>query len=156
MGRAAEALQLVCLMNSYNGFEPVQRYRALRWLKAETAAGRRHSPTVCDACGQSEGVIQAHSEDYSEPFGDHIGAYGFCYLCHMMIHCRHHDRNRWDQYRQAVREGHQPAALKGRNWTAVKAILSGAEPLWGEHRVVRERTVLDDIAEGIIRGAHGE
>ncbi|TPW00438.1 MAG: hypothetical protein USCAAHI_00115 [Beijerinckiaceae bacterium] len=44
-------------MNSYNNFSPAQRMRALRWLRAEYAAGRRHPPLVCDACGQTEGVI---------------------------------------------------------------------------------------------------
>ena len=39
--------------------------RALRWLKGEYAAGRRHPPLVCDACDQDEGPIEAHSEDYS-------------------------------------------------------------------------------------------
>jgi hypothetical protein len=61
-------------VNSYNGFTPQQRAHALRGLNREYAAGRRQRPTSCDACGQTEGVIEPHSEDYSEPFGDHIGA----------------------------------------------------------------------------------
>ena len=65
-------------MNPYNGFSPVQRVQALRWLKGEYAARRRQRPTSCDGCGQTEGIIQAHSEDYGQPFGDHIGAFGFC------------------------------------------------------------------------------
>jgi hypothetical protein len=44
-----------------------------RWLEREYAAGRRARPIMCDACGQADGPIDAHSEDYSAPFGDHIG-----------------------------------------------------------------------------------
>jgi hypothetical protein len=43
--------------------------KARRWLQGEYAAGRRARPTVCDACGQTEGEISAHSESYAEPFG---------------------------------------------------------------------------------------
>lgn len=145
-------------MNSYNGFSPAQRVRALRWYNAQLAQGLRSRPTVCEACGQTEGIIEAHSEDYSEPFGDHIGAYGFCYLCHMMLHCRHHDQARFDEYRAAVRDGWRAPASRGRNWGAVKKLLAGFEPLWRECQgEPRECTVLDDIAEGILRRAnHGE
>jgi hypothetical protein len=143
-------------LNSYNGFEPGQRYRALRWLKGEVAAGHRRPPEVCEACGQTEGIVEAHSEDYSAPFGDHIGAYGFCYVCHMMLHCRHHDRARWDRYRQIIREGYRAPAPQGRAWGAVKAILSGQEPLWTAWAPARERTVLDDIDEGILRRANDQ
>lgn len=34
-------------------------------------------------------MIDAHAEDYSEPFGDHIDHYGLCYFCHLLLHCRH-------------------------------------------------------------------
>ena len=33
-------------MNPYNGFDHNQRMKALRWLKAEYAAGRRTPPIV--------------------------------------------------------------------------------------------------------------
>ena len=146
-------------MNSYNGFEPGQRYRALRWLKGEVAAGRRHPPTVCEACGQTEGIIEAHSEDYSDPFGDHIGAYGFCYVCHMMIHCRLKAPEAWKDYREAVRAGYRPPAQSARNFGAVKALLAGKVPLWRDEyeNEPRERTVLDEIDEGLLRRTnHGK
>ena len=70
---------------SYNGFSAAQRNRAGRWLNAEYAAGRRTRPTRCQACGTTEGV-RGHSEDYSEPFGPHIGAFGLCHRCHLALH----------------------------------------------------------------------
>lgn len=94
-------------MKPYNGFDHNQRMRALHWLRAEYAAGRRHPPTMCDACGQNEGHIEAHSEDYSgPPYGPHIGQHGLCYRCHMAIHCRFRHPIAWMAYRHRVREGH--------------------------------------------------
>jgi hypothetical protein len=75
-------------MGPYNGFSAAQRQRALAWVKKQYAAGTRQRPTRCDACSQDRGIIERHSEDYSEPFGDHIGAYALCFTCHMMVHAR--------------------------------------------------------------------
>lgn len=108
-------------MNSYNGFSPNERTKALRWLRAEYAAGRRTPPIVCEVCTQAEGIIEAHSEDYSEPFGPHIGAHGLCYRCHMMLHCRFKNREAWEVYKAHIREGRVFAPLRTRNFYAVLA-----------------------------------
>jgi hypothetical protein len=145
-------------VNSYNGFEPAERMRALRWLKGEVAAGRRHQPTVCEACGQTEGIVEAHSEDYSAPFGDHIGAYGFCYVCHMMIHCRFKAPDAWVSYISALRDGHRPLPSYSRAFGVIRGLLAGRYTLWSNTpNAPRERTVLDDIDEGTRRGnKHGQ
>jgi hypothetical protein len=64
----------------YNGFTPKERENAYRWLMQEVSEGRRILQTICEACGSENG--RPHSEDYSEPFGDHIGAYILCDRCH--------------------------------------------------------------------------
>ena|SRR5450759_3655557 len=92
-------------MREYNGYTPTERMRALRWLQAEYAAGRRHRPIVCDVCGQSEGPIEAHSENYSAPYGDHTGQHGLCYRCHMMVHCRFKSHEAFEHYRRHVHGG---------------------------------------------------
>lgn len=92
-------------MKAYNGFEPAQRYRALNWLKGEYKAGRRRLPTACDCCEQTKGILEHHSEDYSEPFGDHIGEYALCYICHMMIHCRFRNQGKWQEYKRIIASG---------------------------------------------------
>lgn len=132
-------------MNSYNGFTPEQRMKALYWLKAQVKAGTRTAPTECMACGQKEGVIEAHSEDYSEPFGDHIGAYAFCYRCHMMIHCRFRSPEAWNSYRLQVRNGTVFAACYTRNFQKIVSYLTMSEVLIQRRQASRERTVLDDI-----------
>jgi hypothetical protein len=93
------------MANPYNGFTPEQRDAAYYWAKAEERAGRRRRPTSCDACGQTEGLLQRHSEDYSAPYGPHIGAIGFCYRCHMMTHCRFKRPALWAEYCDAIAAG---------------------------------------------------
>ena len=92
-------------MNSYNGFTPKQRYAALAWLKDQHKQGLREmEPTQCEVCGQTHGKLMYHSEDYSYPFGDHIGAYALCYTCHMMIHCRFRNKAAWNIYIQSLKQ----------------------------------------------------
>jgi hypothetical protein len=133
-------------LKTYNGFNHTQRIKALNWLNREYAAGRRKRPTVCDACGQTHGHLEAHSEDYSEPFGGHIGAHGLCYRCHMMIHCRFKNQTAWDIYRRHIREGRifQPI---GRNFSAfcAQTLTKKGEGVPFEHGRARKRTLLDDI-----------
>lgn len=104
-------------MKSYNGFSPSQRYKALNWLKGEYAAGRRARPFSCDCCRQTEGIIEHHSEDYSEPFGNNIGQYALCYICHMMIHCRFRNPRQWQLYKQMVADGANFKPFYVRNFT---------------------------------------
>lgn len=117
-------------MNSYNGFTPAQRVAALKWLNREYAAGRRTRPTRCDACGQTNGLLQAHSEDYSAPFGANIGEHGLCYMCHMMIHCRFSAKRVWEDYRTRVRSGWRVKGQAKANWPLVQAALKGAVMPW--------------------------
>ena len=104
-------------MNSYNGFEPKQRLKALRWIKKEMAEGRREpQPNTCDGCGGTDGFMEWHSEDYSEPFGDHIGQYGLCYQCHMMLHCRFRNPKKFIDYIRYIVDGYRPKPYMSRNW----------------------------------------
>jgi hypothetical protein len=133
-------------MKSYNGFSPCQRQAAFNWLKAECAAGRRVRPAICDACQQDEGFISAHSEDYSAPFGDHIGQYSFCYTCHMQVHCRFGNPEAWQAYRDAVRGGAIFKPFHGRAFHAfVIAFLRASMPEPARYRLATGETVLDQI-----------
>lgn len=103
-------------MKSYNGFSPELRNKSQRWINAEYAAGRRQRPTKCVACGQTKGIFDAHSEDYSEPFGDHIGEFGICFVCHMMLHCRYRNKEAWEEYKACVRLGYMFKPFHTRNF----------------------------------------
>lgn len=95
----------------YNGFNDKQRTAAYAWLKREYAAGRRVKPVECEACGQRDGLVMAHSEDYSAPYGDHIGRFSLCFRCHMLVHCRARNRPAFDRYVGELEAGFRYAGL---------------------------------------------
>lgn len=109
-------------MNSYNGFTPAERLKAYAWLKEQWRTGKRpEKPKKCDGCGQEESHLEWHSEDYSFPYGDHIGQYGLCYVCHMMIHCRFRSPKAWEQYKERINKGQMPRTYTSRNWPMFRA-----------------------------------
>lgn len=69
------------MKNGYNGFTRRMRRRAHQWLNKQN----RPKPLYCMACGQREGILLLHTEDYSPPFGEHIGKYKLCYSCHNLL-----------------------------------------------------------------------
>ena len=93
-------------MKSYNGFSAAQRNKAQAWLNGQWRSGKLAKPSVCHACGQTQGVIDAHAEDYSEPFAaGKTDQYHLCFQCHMMVHCRFHHLEKWRWYKEAVADG---------------------------------------------------
>lgn len=91
------------MLRTYNGFDHDARMRAYRWAKEARLAGQHPVPrTRCDACG-GWGGVRGHSEDYSEPYGRHIGFFSLCTCCHQMVHGRFSNPGRWDRYRAEIR-----------------------------------------------------
>lgn len=109
-------------MRDYNGFSSNLRTRAQRWLDREWRAGRLERPTQCAACGQTEGVVQAHAEDYSEPFRRGVtDGFHLCLICHAMVHARHLNEYAWREYRRVVEAGGR-AKVTGKNQTFIGAM----------------------------------
>ena len=105
-------------MNSYYNFSPADRYRALAWFKAQG----KPPPTSCSACGEVAGILDWHSEDYSEPYTlDKIGAFSVCYVCHMFIHCRFGAAAHWREYVQLVDQGARFAPFHARAFPSFAA-----------------------------------
>lgn len=63
-----------------------------------------------------------HTEDYSEPHGPHTVAFEICYACHMMIHCRHRNPERWIEYAEEVQAGSTFKPIQGWNFKAFCAL----------------------------------
>ncbi len=141
-------------MNSYNGFSPARRLRALRWLTAEYDAGRRTRPTSCDACGQARGLIEAHSEDYGEPFGAHVGRFALCYRCHMLVHCRFRAPAAFEGYVASLELGHVWPPI-GRSWADITAMLAGATAPPLDDRTGGDPGLLRAMATGTYNPADG-
>jgi len=138
-------------MKDYNGFTADQRNRSYAWLKAQWAAGLLPRPSRCCACGQDRGIIDAHAEDYSEPFGPHLLDYPLCFICHMMVHCRFKAKGAWNRYRAAIAQGYRFPAFFTRNFPAFTKLYLGDE-LPPHVAVITERRSfpLDDIDSGAI------
>ena len=134
-------------MLPYKGFTGTQRNRAQAWLNKQWAAGAFNRPCRCVACGQEEGLIDAHAEDYSEPFeAGKIDAYHLCFTCHMMVHCRFANLFAWQRYERAISSGIQYAAFRGRNFPAFKsAFLGESWPSPIHVGTPPSRRVLDEI-----------
>lgn len=75
-------------------------------------------------CGQTRGIIDAHSERYDEPFGDHIGEFGLCFACHMAWHGRRRFPREFDAYVSLIRSGRRLAPFRSRNLLALNAVMS--------------------------------
>ena len=89
----------------YNGFSPKLREDSWAWLKAELAAGRVPPPARCEACGETRGQLDYHTEDYSRPFGPHIHAHQLCFRCHMALHSRFRQPSVWIRYIEQLENG---------------------------------------------------
>lgn len=104
-------------MKSYNGFTAHQRNKAQAWLNAQWKSGALSRPAKCCSCAITEGIIDAHAEDYSEPFAKgKTDQYHLCFRCHLMLHCRYHHLSNFTQYCKAVYEGTQFAPFYKRDW----------------------------------------
>src|SRR6185437_7567205 len=93
-------------MKDYNGFSGKQRNRAQAWLNKQWNTGRLPRPSICVACGQNEGTIEAHAEDYSEPFRAGVtDQFHLCSTCHRQVHARCRNPEAWREYRENVEAG---------------------------------------------------
>ena len=104
-------------LKSYNGFNGEQRARAQSWLNSQWRSGAIARPVACIACGQTAQPIDAHAEDYSEPFRKGVtDAFHVCFICHMMVHSRHRNPQAWLVYRLMVESGGRAIPLGGRHF----------------------------------------
>src|SRR5687767_2279538 len=72
----------------YNGFDPKVRAASGQYRRELMSRGWK-PPSTCLACGQSEGAVDSHVEDYSRPF-DPAKYIPLCFRCHLFaIHMRH-------------------------------------------------------------------
>lgn len=134
-------------MKSYNGFPPEQRNKAQAWLNSQWKAGLLARPCRCHACGQTGGRIDAHAEDYSEPFqAGKTDQYHLCYRCHMAVHCRFRNKEAWEIYKQQVRNGQTFEAIYNNFPLFIRqfADLRGKDVSFTQGSPL-ERTVLDEI-----------
>lgn len=92
----------------YNGFPASYRQKQGSRVYEAFKSGEIARPDKCVMCArEAEGyrlLIQAHNEDYHDPFG----FVGVCFPCHMAIHARFKNPHTWHRWRDAVASGWQP------------------------------------------------
>ena len=108
-------------MKDYNGFSAAQRQKSQNWLNQQWRSGALPRPCKCIACGQDKGIIDAHAEDYSEPFAaEKTDQYHLCFRCHMMVHCRFKNPGAWHNYKFSIMQGIRFKPFYSRNFPKFK------------------------------------
>lgn len=93
-------------MKPYKGYTAAQRMASLPLLDKLKAEGKVPPLKVCSACGQTEGKLQYHNDDYApETFIENTRV--LCYSCHMVHHIYHNNPNNMGArlYIQFIRSG---------------------------------------------------
>lgn len=140
-------------MGDYNGFTEEERAKGgaiQTWAYGKGYLVRAERCEACNVKGQEPADIVAHLEDYTEPI---TGSIFLCYRCHKMLHLRFRFPEAWSQYRDKVREGsYWPLATNNPRVVMrdhVTPKLDGMSPE-GERGESKNRTVLDDIDDGVL------
>jgi hypothetical protein len=135
-------------LGTYNGFSAEERGASSRWERELLRSGWKR-PTKCIACGQNRGVVDAHLEDYSQPF-EISRQIPLCYRCHIFaVHLRHRYPVQTAVYRSWVRRGFRAPALFTRNFgRLISDHVTHAALVDWQFSGVPARLVLDEIAEG--------
>lgn len=105
------------MTRTWNGWTPSQRnasYRKTR--KAITAGLIPARPSKCARCGQTEGILEWHNADYSDPVKY---LEGLCYRCHTVLHCSHLNPQAAERYWAEVASGKTYPASHKKNIGAV-------------------------------------
>lgn len=89
-------------MKDYNGFTGNQRNKVATIIRKAINNGKIQPPQKCDICGQNEGQMHYHLEDYSKPLEN---LKPICVGCHMRLHIRFEYPNLWKKYLLDIRAG---------------------------------------------------
>ena len=137
-------------MRAYNGYSERDRRRAQAWLNRQWQSGVLARPAQCAACGQGQGIIDAHAEDYSEPFAaGKTDQFHLCFTCHMMVHCRFRRPDDWLYYKAVIESGgcYGPVFIRDIGGFRAKHI-GGKRPLPDYQGQFRQSLVLEEIDRG--------
>jgi hypothetical protein len=130
-------------LGTYNGHSGEKRERVQRWLETQWTAGYVARPSCCIVCGQTEGAIHAHLEDYDAPWS----YVELCITCHLVLHSRFRRKPVWFEYLAQVSAGWQapPLAQRAGFTTLAAGILANRWPTGLQRAAAPGRTFLDEL-----------
>ena len=105
-------------MKTYKQWSSEERqkmYQLTKRLLAEQ--GIPLKPPKCNRCGQTEGIIEYHNNDYSHPT-KYLEP--LCYRCHMAIHCEDRVPEAVKKYFEQVKNGKTFPPVFSRNFAIVR------------------------------------
>ena len=94
-------------MNYYNGYSGSERDAKLKAQHARVSRGcPSHPQGPCAICGDRQVELEAHDEDYSQPYKwEPPAQYAVCHRCHMRLHNRFRNPEVWEAHKEHVRQG---------------------------------------------------
>jgi len=101
-------------MNHYKGWTPTQRHNSYEKTKKAIRDGVIPPSTVCERCGETEGKIMYHNEDYSDPI-KYLES--LCWTCHMMHHNYKRNPKSHKRYFEKVAEGFMAPPVYVHDWS---------------------------------------
>lgn len=106
-------------MKDYNGFTPAQRNEGDRIIKKAIADGILPPPTKCRICGQTEGIMHYHAENY-EPDKILKSCRSLCWRCHLVFHSRFRAPEQAKKYFKEVLSGKKYPPVYKHNFYVLK------------------------------------
>jgi hypothetical protein len=107
------------MLRSYNGFSGQQRELVGRIINQKVAAGELNKACKCRRCGQTEGIIHYHCEDYSLPVTEEKIEH-LCWRCHMMWHSRFRNPESVAEYFAQIAQGKVFPPVRRHDFTILK------------------------------------
>lgn len=113
---------------AYNGFSLKDRQDAAGWARSVAPPVRRRHPTWCHACGNTEGQVYWHNEDYRTP----LASLPLCPWCHWTLHDRLKSPEGlavFQAWRERLAEGWRPPYVSfGTRWPTWRATFKNCHP----------------------------
>jgi len=105
-------------LRPYKKWSPEEREAMFQLtLREIERLGMPRYPDKCSFCGQTEGIIEWHNENYSHPT-KYLKA--VCYRRHMAIHCKWRVPQRVKEYFDMVKIGYTYPPVFHRNFGIVR------------------------------------
>ena len=96
-------------MKSYKGFSGVQRMASYKLTMRSVEEGLVPVAVKCNRCGQTEGTLQYHNEDYDQ----YLDVEPICLRCHLVHHSEHRAPVACAKYWSTIKEGKMWEPLRG-------------------------------------------